>query len=126
MENFTNDSGWLVIWQDIKNGGTPLWIFLFLSILMLFKPYVIKMMEFIGNIIYLRAKQQTKEYTIEDLKSHQLFKNLDFWLSVGIKTLKLVNVKYYGLDRFHKETEEYQRAKEEIAKDVLVIKECCA
>lgn len=122
MENFTNDSGWLVIWQDIKNGGTPLWIFLFLSVLMLFKPYIIKFLEFIGKIIYIRAKQNVKEYTIEDLKSHQLFKNLEFWLSVGIKTLKLVNIKYYGLDKFHKETEDYQKAKEEIAKDVLIIK----
>lgn len=122
MENFTNDSGWLVIWQDIKNGGTPLWIFLFLSLLMLFKPYIIKSVEFIGKLLYMRAKQQTKEYTVDELKSHQLFKNLDFWLTVGIKTLKLVNIKYYGLDKFHKETEDYQKAKEEIAKDVLIIK----
>lgn len=122
MENFTNESGWLVIWQDIKNGGTPLWIFLFLSILLMFKPYIIKGMEFLGRLIYIRAKQQTKEYTLDDIKTHQLFKNLEFWISVGIKTLKLINVKYYGIDRYHKETEDYQQAKEEIAKDILNIK----
>lgn len=122
MENFTNDSGWLVIWGDIKNGGTPLLIFLFLSILIVFKPYIIKSLEFLGNLFYLRLKNQTKEYTINDIKNHQLFKNLDFWISIGIKTLKIINIKYLGIDKFHNESEDYQLAKEEIAKDILKTK----
>lgn len=122
MNDFTNDSGWLIIWEDIKNGGTPLLIFLFLSVLVVFKQQLVKIGSLIFDKITFKVKSFKESYTIDDVKNHPLFKDLEFWLSIGITTLRLNNIKYMPLDISHKEADDYLLAKEEIAKDILTIK----
>lgn len=114
----------LALWNDVKNGGTSLYILLFFLLLYFLKPYVHNILNFIGNLIKGKVEKKTKEYTINDVKNHPIFKDLDFWLDVGIKSLKMNNINiHYPLTRVvHKESEEYLKAKEEIAKDILTIK----
>ena len=118
-----NNSTILAIWNDIKQGGIP---FLIVCILLLFyviKPYSKNILEFLGNLITLRFGRKTKRYTIDDIKNHQIFKDLDFWLEMGIDSINL-NHTHTGFPYAsrHKETENYMKAKEEIAKDILKIK----
>lgn len=118
-----NNSTILSIWNDIKGGGIP---FLIVCILLLFyviKPYTHNILEFLGNLITLRFGKKSKKYTINDIKNHQIFKDLDFWLEMGIDSINL-NHTHTGFPYTarHKETEDYMKAKEEIAKDILRIK----
>lgn len=82
----------LALWNDVKNGGTSLYILLFFLLLYFLKPYVHNILNFIGNLIKGKVEKKTKEYTITDVKNHPIFKDLDFWLDVGIKSLKMNNI----------------------------------
>lgn len=121
MENINNDT-LMLIWTDIKNGGTPLWIFLFLISMFALKQHIINIISSFGRYCWSKIFKQIQEYNMEDVKKHILFKDLDFWLTYGISSLKITNIKYMPLDKEHMETEEYLKAKEEIAKDILEIK----
>jgi len=114
----------LVLWNDVKNGGTSLYILCFFVLMYFLKPYVQNILTFFGNLIKGKVEKKTKEYTVQDVKNHPIFKDLDFWLDVGIKSLKMNNINInYPLTRIaHKESEDYLKAKEEIAKDILTIK----
>ena len=114
----------LALWNDVKNGGTSLYILLFFLLLYFLKPYVNSILVFVGKLIRGKVEKKTKEYTINDVKNHPIFKDLDFWLDIGIKSLKMNNINInYPLTRvIHKESEDYLKAKEEIAKDILTIK----
>ena len=118
-----NNSTILAIWNDIKQGGIPLLVMTFIVILMFLKPYVNNILTFLGNLITLKFEKKTKRYTIEDIKNHQIFKDLDFWLDMGIESINLNHVHTgFPYSVRHKETEEYMKAKEQIAKDILRIK----
>ena len=114
----------LALWNDVKNGGTSLYILLFFLLLYFLKPYVNSILVFVGKLIRGKVEKKTKEYTIADVRNHPIFKDLDFWLDIGIKSLKMNNINInYPLTRVvHKESEDYLKAKEEIAKDILTIK----
>ena len=114
----------LALWNDVKNGGTSLYILLFFLLLYFLKPYVNSILVFVGKLIRGKVEKKTKEYTISDVRNHPIFKDLDFWLDVGIKSLKMNNINInYPLTRVvHKESEDYLKAKEDIAKDILTIK----
>lgn len=118
------ESTLLILWNDVKNGGTSLYILLFFLLLYFLKPYVNSILLFVGKLIRVKIEKKTKEYTINDVKNHPIFKDLDFWLDIGIKSLKMNNINInYPLTRvIHKESEDYLKAKEEIAKDILTIK----
>lgn len=121
MENINNDV-FMMIWNDIKTGGTPLWIFLFLLIMLSLKQHIINLISNFGKICLSKFNKKAQEYDMNDVKKHLLFKDLDFWLTYGISSLTITNIKYMPLDKEHNETEEYLKAKEEIAKDVLEVK----
>ena len=118
-----NNSTILVIWNDIKNGGIPLLVMTCIVIIMFLKPYIHNILTFLGNLITLKFERKNKRYTINDIKNHQIFKDLDFWLEMGIDSINL-NHTHTGFpySARHKETEDYMKAKEEIAKDILRIK----
>lgn len=123
MENFTNESGWLVIWDDIKNGGIPLLIFSGMLLMWFLKPHLNNLFLAIGKLITRKIDNSVKEYTTLDVKHHPVFKDLEFWLTVGVKSLKMNNISYqYPMVKVHVESPEYMQAKEDIAKDVLTIK----
>lgn len=122
MEELNNNTV-LAIWNDIKQGGIP---FLIVCILLLFyviKPYTRNILTFLGNLITLRFTRKSKTYTIHDIKTHQIFKDLDFWLEMGIESINL-NHTHSGFPYTsrYKEAESYIKAKEQIAKDILRIK----
>lgn len=118
-----NNSTILAIWNDIKQGGIPLLVMTFIVILMMLKPYAHNILTFLGNLITLRFEKKTKKYTINDIKNHQIFKDLDFWLEMGIESINLNHVHTgFPYSSRHKETEDYMKAKEQIAKDILRIK----
>jgi hypothetical protein len=123
MENFTNDSGWIVIWQDIKNGGLPLTIFLSMVAMWFLKPYISNIFSFLGKLITRKLTKENRQYSVADVKCHPVFKDLEFWLSIGIKSLNFSSIDYIKSPiNKHHETKEYTIAKEEIAKDILIIK----
>ena len=110
----------LSLWNDVKNGGTSLYILCFFALMYFLKPYMHNILSFIGNLIKGKVEKKTKEYTAEDIKNHPIFKDLEFWLDIGIKSLKMNNINInYPLTRVvHTESEDYLKAKE----DILTIK----
>ena len=118
-----NNSTILAIWNDIKQGGIPFLIVCILLLFYMLKPHFSSILSFLGKLITLKFEKKTKKYTINDIKNHQIFKDLDFWLEMGIDSINL-NHTHTGFpySARHKETEDYMKAKEEIAKDILRIK----
>lgn len=123
MENFTHDSGWIVIWEDIKNGGVPLLIFSGMMIMWFLKSHINNIFLFLGRLITKKIDNSVKEYSALDVKNHPVFRDLEFWLTVGVKSLRMYNINsQYPTIHDHVESPEYLKAKEDIAKDILVIK----
>ena len=118
-----NNSTILTIWNDIKQGGIPFVIVCILLLFYVIKPYTNNILTFLGNLITLKFNKKNKRYKIEDIKNHQIFKDLDFWLEMGIDSINLNHVHTgFPYTTRHKETESYMKAKEQIAKDLLRIK----
>lgn len=113
-----------IIWNDVKNGGTALYILCFFIFMYFIKPHINNILSFFGNLIKGKVEKKVKSYTASDVRNHPIFKDLDFWLEIGIKSLKMNNINInYPLTRvIHKESEDYLKAKEDIAKDILIIK----
>ena len=109
------ENAYLTIWHDIAQGGTPFWVLLTLFLIWIFKEQINKLIGVIINLFSKKFSHKTKFYKSSDLKKHQLFKDLDYWLKTGIEAIHLTN---NGLET----DEEYIKGKEEIAKDVVRIK----
>jgi len=109
------ENAYLTIWHDIAQGGTPFWVLLTLMIIWIFKDQISKLFSSLIGIFSKKFSHKSKFYKSSDLKKHQLFKNLDYWLKTGIEAIHLTNTG-------HDVDEEYVKGKEEIAKDVARIK----
>ena len=109
------ENAYLTIWNDIAQGGTPFWVLLTLFLIWIFKDQISKLIGVIINLFSDRFSHKRKFYKSSDLKKHQLFKDLDYWLKTGIEAIHLTN-------NGHDTDEEYIKGKEEIAKDVVRIK----
>lgn len=130
-----NDTIWFQIWNDIKRGGTELLIFIFVFYLLFMRNEVKGFIVGIGKWIIKRIGCKHKsefidrQYTFGELKKHHIFKNLDFWLNTGIKSVKFTKLNFTNREYLEShrpiETPEYMLAKEEIAKDILTIKMKC-
>lgn len=120
MPNQQLSEGFLtLLWQSIQNGGPQFWIFLIILILIMFKNDIPAMIKgiwssicwFSKNILLIKYFQNknccTKKtyYNKETLLNHQLFKDLNYWLTIGIDTVKITD----------------NKAKEIIAKDIFKI-----
>lgn len=108
------DSVYIAIWNDIASGGKPFWILLSLVLLFYFKDEVKKVLTLFIDILTFRANKKTKKYKQSDLKNHQLFKDLDYWLSTGIEAIHLIS-------NDHSNNIDYIKGKEKIAKDVIKV-----
>ncbi len=118
-----NNSTILAIWNDVKQGGIPLLVMTFIALLLFIKPYTHNILTFLGNLITLKFGKKSKSYTLQDIKNHQIFKDLNFWLEMGIDSINLNNTHVgFPFSSRHKEADDYVKAKEQIAKDVLRIK----
>ena len=68
MTDITNDSGFMIqIWNDIKNGGSPLVILCFFLVLYFLKPYLHSILSYIGRLIKGKLDSKVKNYKIEDI-----------------------------------------------------------
>lgn len=113
IPTLTSDSGWLVIWNDIKNFGSGFWVFLFLINFYLLKEQIKDFFKFLLNTITFKKNVIT--YTKKDLLKHPIFKDLDYWLKIGIDALHLK-------ENIHPDEDEYLANKEKMAKEVIRIK----
>lgn len=109
------ENAYITIWHDIAQGGTPFWVLLTLMVIYIFKEQIGKLFSSLINLIGRKFSHKSKSYKTTDLKKHQLFKDLDYWLKTGIEAIHLANAG-------HDVDEEYIKGKEEIAKDVVKIK----
>ena len=117
------ESFWTTVWSDIKNGGTPFFIMLLLFIIWTCKKYIGDFFNLVLEQLKIKAKNKTKAYTKKDVINHPIFRDLEFWLSSGIDSIKMYNmIPNYSFVTEHIESEDYLKAKEEIAKDLLRIK----
>ena len=108
------DSVYITIWNDIASGGKPFWILLSLILLFYFKDEVKKFLTLFIDILTFRAHKKTKKYKQSDLKNHQLFRDLDYWLTTGIEAIHLMS-------KDHTNDFDYVKGKEKIAKDVIKV-----
>lgn len=116
LPTLTNDSGWLIIWNDIKDLGPSFYAFLIIFSLIYFKEQIICLMKYLFNKLTFKKNVTVYHYTKKDLLKHQIFNDLDYWVDIGLKALKLkspIN---------HHEDEDYTQSKENIAKEVIRIK----
>ena len=109
------ENAYITIWNDIAQGGTPFWVLLSLLVIFIFKEQIAKLFTSIISLITKKFSSKSKTYKSSDLKKHQLFKDLDYWLHTGIEAIHLTNTGH-DIDL------EYIKGKEEIAKDVVKIK----
>ena len=109
------ENAYLTIWHDIAQGGTPFWVLLSLMIIWIFKDQINKLFGLLINLFTKSFSHKSKSYKTSDLKKHQLFKDLDYWLKTGIEAIHLTISD-------HDRDIEYIKGKEEIAKDVARIK----
>lgn len=113
VDNISNDT-LMVIWNDIKDFGSGFWAFFILISFYILKDQI---KDFIKMIISkLSLKPSPIKYTKKDLLKHPIFQNLDYWLDIGIKALKLKN------NDLHPEDDDYILNKEVIAKEIIRIK----
>ena len=85
------ENAYLTIWNDIAQGGTPFWVLLTLFLIWIFKDQINKLIGVIINLFSDRFSHKRKFYKSSDLKKHQLFKDLDYWLKTGIEAIHLTN-----------------------------------
>lgn len=109
------DSVYIAIWNDIAQGGKPFWILVSILALFYFKGQINHLFSIMISLITKKFSSKTKSYKVADLKKHQLFKDIDYWLTTGIEAIHLINTS-------HDKDEDYIKGKEEIAKDVIKIK----
>lgn len=117
-------SGWITIWNDIKNGGLPLIIFFILFVVWTSRIYI---SDFVSALFKLFKNKtlgkEIRHYTKKEVVNHPIFKDLEFWITVGISSMRMNTiVSTLPTASQHIETLEYLKAKEEIAKDLLNIK----
>lgn len=113
LPTLTADSGWLVIWNDIKTFGAGFWSFFFLISFYVLKDQIKDLIKVLINKLTFR--KSSLSYTKKDLINHPIFKDLDYWLSIGIDTLHLK-------ENIHPDEEEYINNKEKMAKEAIRIK----
>lgn len=107
-----------LLWQTIQNGGTSFWIFMTIFTILIFRNDIPAMVKgiwtgcgwFFKNIILLRILTHRpynykNVYNKETLENHQIFKDLHYWLTVGVNNIKISD----------------NEAKEAIAKSIFTI-----
>lgn len=113
LPTLASDSGWLVIWNDIKTFGAGFWSFFFLMSFYVLKDQIKDLINLL--IKKLSFKKSGFSYTKKDLINHPVFKDLDYWLTIGIDALHI-------RDNIHPGEEDYVINKEKMAKEVIRIK----
>lgn len=114
LPDLASNSGWLVIWNDIKNFGTGFWTFLILISFYILKDQLKDLVKMFINKLIHRNRSQLS-YTKKDILRHPIFRNLDYWLNIGIHAVRLKS-------NIHPEEEDYTNNKEKMAKEVIRIK----
>lgn len=108
----TQTDFWLTIWNDIKEFGPSFYVFIIVFLLWNYKQHIVDLGDKIFNLIV--GKKKELNYSAKHLPKHQVFKDLDYWLEIGIKALQIkINV--------HDDEEEYAKNKELMAKEVVRI-----
>lgn len=120
-------SEWVALARDVfewvKSGIVPFTLFLIVFIIWICRDTIKQIPQSIINFLTLKNKSAYPEFTNKDVKRHPVFDTLKFWLANGIQALSYDN--YYIASLVigdHKDTPDYIKAKEEMARMVLTIK----
>lgn len=71
----------------------------------------------------LFSKKKTKvSYSVKDLKNHPVFSSISFWLEHGLEGISYSNTTVLMSISHHIDIDDYLKAKEEMAKEILKIK----
>lgn len=95
-------------------------LFIFICYIMWsWRDYIKHLPQMLNNIFY---KKQKIKYTIKDLRNHPVFSSLSFWLEQGLEGISYSNTTVLMTISHHVDFDDYLKAKEEMAKEVLRIK----
>ena len=114
LPTLASDSGWLVIWNDIKTFGAGFWSFFILISFYVLKDQIKELFKLLISKLTHKPHAQLC-YTKKDIQRHPIFRNLDYWLNIGIQAIRLKS-------NLHPEEEDYANNKEKMAKEVIRIK----
>lgn len=104
----------LTIWNDVKDFGPSFWAFIILFIIVSYKEHLINWCSTLLGL-FVRNKKELK-FTTKQLAKHQIFKDIEYWLNIGIKAIQLKSSLHQNDDE-----EDYVKNKEKMAKEVLRI-----
>lgn len=120
-------SEWVSLARDIfewvKSGILPFTLFLIVFIIWICRDTIKQLPQNFIDLITFKSKSRYPEFSNKDIKRHQVFDTLKFWLNNGIQALSYDN--YYIASLViggHKDAPDYIKAKEEMAREVLIIK----
>lgn len=107
--------------------SSPYGFFMFITIILIYlwRDSIKCIPNLVSNIgLNYTIKSKIKNYTLKDCKEHPLFTCIDFWLETGLHAICYNNsyVLLYNLSEENKEPNDYLQAKEEMAKEVIKIK----
>lgn len=108
----------ITIWNDIKEFGTGFWVFILLLNMYWLKNQWISFIKELCSIITFKTfrKRKSIHYSKKDILKHRLFKDIDYWLAIGIPALQIKS-------RHHStEEQDYIDNKERMAKELFRIK----
>lgn len=111
------------VFEWVKSGTMPLTVAMAAYICYLCRDSIAQMPNKIFDLIDFRNRSKYPHFSNKDIKRHQIFNTLKFWLNGGIESLSYDN--YYIASLVvsgHKDAPDYIKAKEELARTVLVIK----
>lgn len=109
---------YLIEWIRNDPKGT---LFVFICfILWAWKDIIKSIPSFIWKM-FTKSKIKVK-YTFKDLKNHPVFSSLSFWLEQGLEGISYSNTTVLMSISHHVDIDDYLKAKEEMAKEVLKIK----
>lgn len=103
----------LTIWNDIKDFGVSFWAFMILFNIIFVKDKWIDIIKYCFDKL-ISVNKPLLKYTKKDVEKHRLFRDIDYWLSIGIQALQIKST--------HIEEQDYIDNKEKMAKELFRIK----
>ena len=103
-----------LLWQSIQHGGVEFWVFIIIFILLIFKAEIPALVKglwkgicWVLNFLFVKNKKTNsiQKYDRNSLINHQLFKDIEYWQTIGINIVQITD----------------NKAKEQIAKDIFKI-----
>lgn len=102
-----------LLWQSIQHGGVEFWVFIIIFILLIFKAEIPALVKglwkgicwIVETVFKKKSINHIQKYNKTSLINHQLFKDIEYWQTIGINIVQITD----------------NKAKEQIAKDIFKI-----